>query len=98
MQKLPFTHLRVELDGLTVAGQVWRKGDLVPLDDSTPDPVARHVLEQVAAMEHEHLTAGSVREVMDDESGDASLEFERIKRAVKLPPESETEVAIGDRE
>jgi len=59
-KKLPFTHLRVGLDGLTVAGQVWAAGDLVPLDGSTPAPVSQHVLEVVVWGEHPHLTAGTV--------------------------------------
>lgn len=90
-KQLPFTHLRVELRGLTVAGQVWNKGDFVPLDGSTPEPVRRHLLDQVAAREHPHLTAGTLRLETDEESGESTFEFEPLKKAVELPPEPEAE-------
>ena len=66
MSELPFSHLRVELRGLTVAGRVWNAGDLVPLDGSTLVPVHRTVLEQCAALEHPHLTPGNLRGKGDD--------------------------------
>lgn len=60
MSQVNFTHLRVELRGATVAGQVWDEGDLVPLDGSTPDPVNPLVIEKAAEGEHPMFTAGRV--------------------------------------
>lgn len=92
MSKLPFTHLRVELRGLTVAGRVWNRGDLIPLDGSTPEPVKPLVLEQVAARKHPHLTAGVLEkvEVENPDTGEmvAQDEFKPIRKAVKLPAEA----------
>jgi hypothetical protein len=85
MSELPFSHLRVELRGLTVAGRVWNAGDLVPLDGSTLVPVHRTVLEQCAALEHPHLTPGNLRGKGDD------VEFVPLKKAVVLGlPDDET--------
>jgi len=55
-----FTHLRVELRGLMVAGKVWDKGDLVPLDGSTPLQVTEAVLKRAGKLEHPHLTPGKL--------------------------------------
>lgn len=58
-----FTHLRVELRGLTLGGEVWNEGDLIPIvSDSTPDPILQAVLESAAAGAHPHLTAGNVKD------------------------------------
>lgn len=57
---MSFTHLRVELRGLMVAGKVWSKGDLVPLDGSTPSQVSELVLNRAGALEHPHLTPGNL--------------------------------------
>jgi len=95
---LPFTHLRVDLNGLTVAGEVWRKGDFVPLDGSTTEPVHPDVLERCAALQHPHLTAGNLEVIagdVDDGEPKEMVEFHRLKKPVKIEAEKASKKAAG---